>query len=169
MLSQPASKMAVTLTLGVAIVALLGAGVIFRTTDPLTPTGDVSAEVEIPAMPETGDAPELGTEAFTRPMFSRDRAPGGDKAPAATVENGDPTQPSDSGDASEDPSAFALKGIIIGERGARAALQPANAAEPTWVGAGDTVGGWKVESINAERVRLRSGDEVVEIKFSRDE
>jgi hypothetical protein len=168
MFGQPASRIAINLTLGVAIVALLGAAIIFRTTDPLTPSGGPSAIVEIPAMPETGATPEQGTAAFTRPMFSRDRAPGGDVAPPITSDGNDPTQPSGN-DTGEDPGAFALKGIIIGERGARAALQPANAAEPTWVGAGDTVGGWKVESINAERVRLRNGDEVVEIKFSRDE
>lgn len=163
MFGQSAPRTVISLVLGVAIVALLGAGVVFMTTDPLTPSGTGQA-MEIPAVPETVQPPEPGTEAFERPMFNRDREPGPDGPPAQAGAN-----PSADASGRGDAAKFSLRGIIIGERGARAALQPHTAPEPTWVGAGDTLDGWKVESIKEKLVRLRNGDDVVELKFSGDE
>lgn len=160
MSSQPAPRLVISLVIGAAIVALLGAGIIFLTTDPLAPSGNGQAAVEIPAVPETQPPPEQGTEAFTRPMFNSQRAPGPDGPPASASTD---TASSDTA-GSDIASEFTLKGVIIGERGARAALQSDTAPDQTWVGVGDTVDGWKVESINAQRVRLRNGDEVVELK-----
>lgn len=160
MFGQSAPRMVISLVTGAAIVALLGAGVIFLTTDPLASSGDGQGDVEIPVVPDMQSPPEQGTEAFTRPMFSRDRAPGPDGPPAAASSDGASGDTVNAGKA----SGFTLKGVIIGERGARAALQSDKATEPTWVGSGQTVDGWKVESINSQRVRLRNGDEVVELK-----
>lgn len=161
MFGQSAPRFVISLVIGAAIVALLGAGVIFLTTDPLAPSGNGQAAVEIPAVPETQAPPELGGEAFTRPMFNSQRALGPDGPPASASTDGANTETADSDVATE----FTLKGVIIGERGARAALQSDTAPDQTWVGVGDTVDGWKVESINSQRVRLRNGDEVVELKI----
>ncbi len=160
MLGQSAPRFIISLLTGAAIVALLGAGVIFLTTDPLASSGSGQATVAIPAVPETQTAPEPGDEAFRRPMFSRDRAPGPDGPPAAPAD-GAATETTNDARAAD----FSLKGVIIGERGARAALQANTAPDQTWVGVGDTVDGWKVESITSSRVRLRNGDEVVELKI----
>jgi len=62
-----------------------------------------------------------------------------------------------------------VKGVIISERGARAALQATGAAVLTWVKAGETVDGWKVESITASTVRISNGDEVVDLKVREDQ
>lgn len=160
MLGQSTPRFVLSLLIGAATVVLLGAGVIFLTTDPLAPSGNGQTAVTIPAVPETRPPPEFGDEAFRRPMFSSNRAPGPDGPPTASADSAT-TETANGARAAE----FSLKGVIIGERGARAALQSDTAPDQTWVGVGDTVDGWKVESINSNRVRLRNGDEVVELKI----
>jgi hypothetical protein len=166
MAGQSIPRLALTLAAAVGVVALLGVGIMFRAADPLAPAGNSSASVAVPEVPGAEPAQAFGTRAFERPLFHRDRAPGPDKAPASP--DSAPDAPDTAG-AQGDGSAIRLRGIIIGERGARAALQGDTAVEPTWVGKGDTVDGWTVETITADTVRLRNGDETVVIKFSRDE
>jgi hypothetical protein len=166
MSGQSLPRLILTIILAAAVVALLGLGVMFRATDPLAPASGHTAPVTVPEVPGAEQAPPAGARAFERPVFHRDRAPGPDKAPASS--DADPDAP-DTSTAQSDGSEIRLRGIIIGERGARAALQGATAVDPTWVGKGDTVDGWTVETITADTVRLRNGDETVVIKFSRDE
>jgi hypothetical protein len=155
----------------VAVGGLIALGVMYRLTDPAAPSG-APGEVSIPDVPDAEQAPPVGTDAFERPLFHRTREPGPDGPPAFTEPSSDPDT---SGAApgtvrrAADPSQFTLQGIIVGERGARAAVRGATATGPTWVKRGDEVDGWTVESITADIVRLRKGDQVAELKFSRDE
>lgn len=145
---------------------LLALGIRFRTTDMAAMAAAGGAEpVTIPAFPTATPAETEATDAFTRPLFTRDRAPGPDKAPVTAAVSDDPDAP----DASEDSqTAPVLKGLIIGERGGRVALQSADASTPVWAKVGEEVGGWTVEAITARGVRVRNGDNVADIKFSKD-
>jgi hypothetical protein len=88
-----------------------------------------------------------------------------DMAPAVASVSEDPDAPA----TSDDPTvAPALKGLIIGERGGRVALQAADAPAAVWVKVGEKVGNWTVEAITVRGVRLRNGDNVAEIKFSKE-
>jgi hypothetical protein len=154
-----------------ASAALVGAGFMSLTTDATAPRTNVNQEpVIVPAVPPAVAIPPMGTDAFTRPMFNRDRALGPDKAPPVTADNADPfsQNPADTPDAPGDMTAMTVKGVIISDRGARAALQAPGSGALAWVKAGDTVNGWKVESITASAVRIRNGDDVAELKV-RDE
>lgn len=145
---------------------LIALGLSFRATDVKAMAKAGSNEpVSIPALPAATPAGEDATDAFTRPLFHRDRAPGPDKAPAVPVDSSNPDI-TDSG--GEDSPAPQLKGVIIGERGGRVALQSANAAAPVWAKVGEVVDGWTVEAITAKGVRVRNGDDVADIKFSDD-
>jgi hypothetical protein len=173
MARQPLPRLALSVLLIGASAALVGVGIISLTTDARSQRGDASKEpVTIPAMPPIETPPDVGTDAYTRPMFHRDRAPGPDKAPPQSATDpsnpSDPTSTGNAPDAAADASNLVVKGIIIGENGARAGLQNPGDATLTWVRAGETIQGWKVESINASRVRISNGDDVVEIKVRED-
>lgn len=146
--------------------ALVTLGVQFRATDVAAMAAAGGTEpVAIPTFPPATQAETEATDAFTRPLFTRTRAPGPDKAPAIATASDDPDAP----DASDDSqTAPALKGLIIGERGGRVALQAADAAAPVWAKVGEEVGGWTVEAITDHGVRVRNGDNVADIKFSKD-
>lgn len=166
-------KTALGLILLGASAALAGAGLIFLTTDAKATRVNASQDqVVIPAVPPAAATPAVGDEAFTRPMFNSQRALGPDKVPPATAENSDPSASDGAGnmpDAPGDMPAMTVKGIIISERGARAALQVPGAAALTWVRVGETVGGWNVETITASTVRISNGDAVADLKVREDQ
>lgn len=170
MASQTLPRFGITLLLGVAATGLVLAGLSFRATDPTVPPDIEPGEVTIPAAPPVSDAPPMATDAFTRPMFHANREPGPDMAPAVPADvatdpvDGEPAEPGDAPAA----DSFVLKGLIIGERGARVALQSANGGAPVWAKVGDAVEGWTVDAIRSDRVVLRNGDEVAEIKLFKD-
>lgn len=169
---QPLPKLALSVVLIGASAALIGLGIVSLTTDAKAARGEAGKEpVVIPAVPPIEAAPEIATDAFTRPMFHRDREPGPDKAPpASATDPSDPSVPPSDNEpgAPGDASAILVKGIIIGVNGARAGLLTPTSGSLVWVKSGDTFDGWKVESINASRVRISNGDEVVEIKIRED-
>lgn len=155
-----------------ASAALLASGALSLTTDAKAPS--VSARQEpapIPTVPPSKAVPPIGTDAFTRPMFNSERAQGPDKAPPITADTTNPSAASSAGDASDsatDVSALQVKGIIISDRGARAAVLSPGSGALTWISRGQAIGDWKVESITATTVRFRNGDEVAEIKIRKD-
>lgn len=170
-MSRALPKFFLGLVLIGASAALAGAGVMSLATDAEAPRTVVDQEpVIVPAVPPAAVIPPIGTDAFIRPMFNRDRAQGPDNAPPAAADNADPSS-SNSGSAPDAPGdmTMTVKGVIISDRGARAALQAPGSSVLTWVGAGETVDGWKVESITASTVRLRNGDAVAELKVREDQ
>lgn len=168
MSGQPFPRLLATAVLGAGIVGLVAAGAMFRMTDPAATSAD-GQPVAIPEFPATEPPPPAGKRAFEQPLFHRNRAPGPDGPPAAPAS--DPSDPSGPAQTAStgDAAGFKLKGVIINDRVARVAIQGANATAPVWVSKGQQVDGWTVETITAAMVRLRNGDEVAELKFSRDE
>jgi hypothetical protein len=173
MSGQPLPKLVLGIALVGASIALAAAGATSLTTDARAPRVNASQEqAPIPPVPPATVAPPIGDDAFTRPMFNRNRALGPDKAPPAPADSSDPsTSPSASNapDATGDMSDMTIKGIIVTDRGARAALQAPGSNALTWVSAGDTIDGWKVERITADSVRISNGDEVTEIRIRDDQ
>ncbi len=165
-MSGKASNIIPAVVMLTAAGALVALGIQFRATDMAAMAAATNSEpVTIPPFPPATQAETQATDAFTRPLFTRERAPGPDKAPAIASVSADP-------DASDTPDDSAtapiLKGLIIGERGGRVALQPADASAAVWVKVGEKVGGWTVEAITVRGVRVRNGDAVADIKFSKD-
>ncbi len=165
-MSGTASNIIPAVVMLAAAGALVVLGVQFRMTDLAAMAAATSSEpVAIPTFPPAVQAETDATDAFTRPLFTRDRAPGPDKAPAVVSASEDPDAPDGDDDSTTAP---VLKGLIIGERGGRVALQAADASTAMWVKVGEQVGGWTVEAITARGVRVRNGDTVADIKFSKD-
>lgn len=163
---QPLLKFVLGLVIIGASAALMGAGIVSLSTDAKAPRANASQDqVTIPTVPPAEAIPPIGTDAFTRPMFNRDRALGPDKAPPAPSDSTDPSGTDSAPDAPADASAMVLKGIIVTDRGARAGLQAPGSDALTWVRTGETIDGWKVEAITQNSVRIRNGDEVVELKI----
>jgi hypothetical protein len=173
MANQILPRLGATLVLGAAAAGLVAAGLAFRAADVTTPPAIEPGEISIPAAPPVSEAPPMATDAFTRPVFHANREPGPDKAPAVPADvatdpiDGEPAEPAEPGDAPAGDS-FVLKGLIIGDRGARVALQAPSGGAPVWAKVGDEVEGWTVDSITSDRVRLRNGDEIAEIKLFKD-
>lgn len=172
-MSRALPKFVLGLLLIGASATLAGAGILSLATDPKATRTSVDQDpVIVPAVPPAAAIPPIGTDAFTRPMFNRDRAQGPDKAPPAAADNADPSASSGvdtAPDAAGDMSAMTVKGVIISDRGARAALQSPGATSLIWVTSGETVDGWTVESITSSAVRMRNGDEVAELSVRKDQ
>lgn len=165
-MSGKAPKIVPTVAMLAVAGGLVALGIQFRATDMAAMAAAGGTEpVTIPTFPPATQAETEATDAFTRPLFTRDRAPGPDKAPAIVNTSTDPDSPDSSNESSEAPT---LKGLIIGERGGRVALQSADASAPVWAKVGEEVGGWTVEAITVRGVRVRNGDNVADIMFSKD-
>lgn len=144
---------------------LVALGLQFRATDMAAmASANRNEPVSIPAIPPAPRLEEAATDAYERPLFHRDRQPGQDGPPAQPV---DPDNP-DAEASNEGAAAPTLKGLIIGERGSKASLMPADGSGAVWAKVGEDVGGWTVEAITSKGVRVRNGDEVAEINFKKD-
>ena len=169
MARQPLPKTVLAVILFGSSAALVAAGLSFLTTNAAAPrAGAAASPVALPAVPSPEAVLPIGTDAFTRPMFHRDRAPGPDKAPAIAPDASGPTPADSATDDATDGSGVSIRGIIVSDRGPRAALQSSRTGTLTWVRVGDTVDSWKVETISATTVRIRKDDEVVELKIRED-
>lgn len=172
MSQQRIPALVLSLVLVGASVALAASGAMSLATDAKAPPARSGQEpVSIPAVPAARAVPPIGTDAFTRPMFNSERAQGSDKAPPTPTEASDPSTTASAAaepEGTEDIASLVLKGIIVSERGARAALLSPGSGKLTWVTAGYTFGAWKVDYITATTVRFRNGDEVAEIKIRKD-
>jgi general secretion pathway protein N len=83
--------------------------------------------------------------ALGRPLFAPDRKP---IAGAAAV----------------DPGLPRLAGVIVSGGGAVAIFQPIGDSKPVTARTGDTVGGWEVTDISAERVGVRKSSEAAVLR-----
>ncbi len=126
----------------------------------LGPDRGKAPAIEVPARPEAAAEPhepgarvdELLTETLARPLFSATRRPpptGGDAAPDDS-----------------DLSDTRLTGIMT-EPGRRIAIFIPAGAKPLTVSEGDTVSGWRVESITPREVSLTgpSGSKTLQPKL----
>jgi len=149
----------VGISLAIASAICLSAGFFFVTSDARVVARSVASRpASIPAIPAVVEAMALDAEAVRRPLFHRNRRPIDEGAPAAANNTAAPGL---------DPG-LTLRGVVINGANARAALQTSDAAPPTWAAVGDTIDRWTIEAIAPDRVRLRAGDEVSEIKLFED-
>lgn len=93
-------------------------------------------------------------EIAARPLFSPSRrpfvAPEEEEAPAPA----------------QSLPSVQLIGVLVTEQQRAALVQTAEGGDPSWVREGTTLGGWRVEKIEENRVHLRTGErlEVVELR-----
>lgn len=99
-----------------------------------------------PAMPALTTAPDRVRASAEKPLFHPDRKPHASTAEA-------------SGAAAELTEApFQLKGIVLANGTARASLQRNVEGDIQWVNRGNTIDGWKLESVRSDRVELSRGE-----------
>jgi hypothetical protein len=143
-------------------IAGLGTVVAYELTGGMALAPEVTAAAPASAMPEAAPAPNefrpppqrQFNEISARPLFFPSRRPFAlpAEAQAATV--------------AEPAAALELIGVLLTDRQRAALLQPLGQADALWAREQQTVAGWLVEEIAADRVRLREGDqvEVVELR-----
>ncbi len=119
------------------------------------------APIQLPEIPPPADPELLSAEATNRPVFHPARLPIDDPgAPAVNVASANVDAVKATGAVD-----YKLRGVVIGDGPARAGLLRPGSSELVWVKAGQDLEGWSVEAVTADGVRLRSGDEVAEIKI----
>jgi hypothetical protein len=119
------------------------------------------APIQLPDIPPPADPELLSAEAFNRPVFHPERTPIDDPGtPAVNVASANVE--TDKGPTAVD---YKLRGVVIGDGPARAGLLQPGSNELVWVKTGQDLEGWTVESVSSDGVRLRSGDEVAEIRI----
>jgi hypothetical protein len=151
---------------GLSLLAIVGLGTVvaYELTGGVALAPEVTAAAPASAMPEAASAPSefqpppqrQFNEISTRPLFFPSRRPfalpAGAEAQAAA--------------AAEPTVALELIGVLLTDRQRAALLQPLGQADALWAREQQTVAGWLVEEIAADRVRLREGDrvEVIELR-----
>lgn len=103
-------------------------------------------------------APAIGyyEEVIARPLFSSNRLP----PEAAAV--------SDAGSAKNiAPPTFTLIGVVITQQVTKALLLPKKGKQTVHVTPGDTVEGWRVETIQPDRIEVSKGEHLSELILER--
>jgi hypothetical protein len=96
-------------------------------------------------------------EIVERPVFIDARRPQEDEAPAPPEPPPEPDQPLD------------LIGVLLIPGGAAALLRPTEPNAPVLrIAQGETVNGWQLQSVSADRVVLRKGAEIRELMLKRE-
>jgi hypothetical protein len=149
--------------LSLLVIAGLGTVVAYELTDGVALAPQVTAAAPASELPEATPEPNefqpppqrQFNEISARPLFFPSRRPftplPEGAAPAAPV--------------AEPAAVLELIGVLLSDRERAALLQPAGQGAQ-WVREQQTVGGWLVEEIAPDRVRLREGDrvELVELR-----
>lgn len=93
-------------------------------------------------------------EITARPLFSEDRRPY--QPPVEVAPEAAPVA----------AAPLELVGVLLTERRRAALIQPVGGNDPNWVREGERAEGWEIETIEQDRVHLRSGEraEVVELR-----
>lgn len=138
------------------------AGAQFMSADPSL-VGDAAsvAPIQLPEIPPPADPELLSAEATSRPVFHPERLPIDDPGLPAVDASSDKVDAVKANDAVN----YKLRGVVIGDGPARAGVLQPGSSELVWVKAGQNLEGWTVEAVTADGVRLRSGDEVAEIRI----
>ena len=155
----------VPVALAISTAGFSAAGMQFLGADPAAMRSPDSTEpMDPPEIPLSSPPDLMSEEAIRRPVFHRERSPIDDpgKAPVAIAD-----APPDT-DQAAGPPAFELRGVVIVDGAARAGLLPPGTSELTWVTRGQDINGWTVESITANAVNLKSGDETATISIVRE-
>jgi hypothetical protein len=147
-------------------VAALGTVIVLE----LAGAGAIAPEVTAAAPASTAAKPPVGDTEFRppperqfdeisdRPLFFPSRRPfvslvGAESQAAPT----------------EDPPSIELIGVLLTQHERAALVQPGGQPAAQWIHERQTVAGWLVEEIAADRVRLRGGDRVEIVKLRADQ
>ena len=138
------------------------AGVQFMSADASLVGDSASvAPIVLPEIPPPADPELLSAEATNRPVFHPSRLPIDDPGtPAVNVASAGVDAPKVT-----DAVDNKLRGVVIGDGPARAGLLRPGSSELVWVKAGQELEGWTVDSVNADGVRLSSGEKIAEIRI----
>jgi hypothetical protein len=153
---------------GLLLLAVAGSGAVvaLELTDGVAIAPEVTAAApprvaaEASADPIKFDPPaeRQFEEISDRPLFFPSRRP---FVPPATTESQDAP--------AEETASVELIGVLLTERGRAALIQPKGQPGAHWVHEQQTVAGWLVEEIAADRVRVRDGDHVEVVKLRADQ
>ena len=156
---------------GLALLAIAGLGtvVVYELTGGMALAPDVTAAAPASALPEAVPAPDefrappqrQFNEISARPLFFPSRRPFAAPTDDAAAQAAAGAEPA---------AALELIGVLLTDRERAALLQPTGEPAPQWAREQQTVAGWLVEEIAADRVRLRDGDrvELVELRDDQD-
>jgi hypothetical protein len=147
-------------------VAGLGAVVVFELVGgvAIAPAVTAAAPTTVPAGPPAGPAKfqpppaRQFDEISDRPLFFPSRRPF--VAPAA---------PEDQAAPAEAAAKIELIGVLLTDQQRAALVQPEGQPAAHWVHEQQTVAGWLVEEIAADRIRVRDGDHVAVVKLRADQ
>lgn len=119
---------------------------------PSMAKGDVPSmpREELPLAPSSLSPLDAYTETLERPLFSMNRRPEDANASAASAAN-----------------AFILTGVVITPTRREALLLPQRGKDVLRGKLGDWVNGWKLETIEPERVTLRRGTRQMDLVLER--
>lgn len=103
-------------------------------------------------------APAIGyyEEIIARPLFSSNRLPP-EKVEASNA----------SGAKNTAPPTFTLVGVVITQQVTKALLLPKKGKETVHVAPGDTIEGWRVETIQPDRIEVSKGEHLTELILER--
>ena len=126
----------------------------------VTAAAPARVAAEAPAGPDeiSATAERQFDEISDRPLFFPSRRP---FVPPATTES--------QAAPAEEPASVELIGVLLTERERAALVQPKGQPGAHWVHEQQTVAGWLVEEIAADRVRVRDGDHVEVVKLRADQ
>jgi hypothetical protein len=134
----------------IAICSVLGAGLLYEVFAPLpaysVPSARVGA-IAVPAPPPAFAAPAIAAFApiADRPLFDPQRRK---FVPPPTVSAAAAPPP---------PPDIALVGVILDGANKLAIVRASNAALATSMAVGESIGGWQLSSIEADRIILHAG------------
>lgn len=148
-------------------IAGLSAAVVLELTGGVAIAPDVTAAAPATAAPEAAAAPTTYRppperqfdEISDRPLFFPSRRP---FVPPAGATEAEATP------AAEPAIGLELIGVLLTEHQRAALVQPQGEPAAHWVHEQQTVAGWLIEQIDADRVQLRDGDRVQVVKLRAD-
>jgi hypothetical protein len=145
---------------GLAAVVMLELGGDVAIAPEVTAAARATVAAEAQAEPKKFQPPpeRQFNEITARPLFFPSRRP---FVPAAAADS--QAAPTD------DPTSVELIGVLLTESERAALVQPKGEPAAHWVREQQTVAGWVIEEIGADRVRLRDGDHVEVVKLRSDQ
>jgi hypothetical protein len=143
----------------------------YLATDPVStmPIKQRRTAADLPATPQLGevlDFSELSpVQAYSRPLFSKDRRPWQPPPPDPTEQVAAPVEQVAPVEIVEPPQAKLVGVSASGGTDLKALMQLSVAPEPEWYIVGDDLDGWTVRRISAQSVVVARGEQEVSFEL----
>lgn len=160
-----------------ALLAILAANLVlwpaawYLATKPVStlPIKQQRSATDIAAAPTLGaalDFSELSpVQAYSRPLFSKDRRPWQPPPPDPTEQAAAPAAPVATTEPIEPPQAKLVGVSAAGGSDMKALLHLSVAPEPEWFIVGDDLEGWTINKINAQSVVMVRGEQTFSLEL----